>query len=77
MALRVPLVRRLSARVEPMVGVLGTAGLRAGTGAYVGDLLGGVRAGLELETPFGPIRVEEGFAGRGPRQALICVGHWF
>ena len=76
-ALRLPLVRRLSARVEPMVGVLGAGGLRAGTGAYVGDLLGGVRAGLELETPFGPIRVEEGFIGRGPRQALIRVGHWF
>ena len=76
-ALRLPLVRRLIARVEPMVGVLGKGGLRAGTGAYVGDLLGGVRAGLELETPFGPIRVEEGFVGRGPRQALIRVGHWF
>ena len=76
-ALRLPLVRRLSARLEPMVGVLGVGGLRVGTGMYTGDLLGGVRAGLELETPFGPIRVEEGFAGRGPRQALIRVGHWF
>lgn len=75
--LRVPVVRRLHARVEPMVGALGIGGLRGGSGAYTGDLLGGVRAGLELETPFGPIRVEEGFSGRGPRQALIRVGHWF
>jgi hypothetical protein len=71
------LVRRLQVRVEPMVGVLGVGGLRAGPGTYVGDLLGGVRAGLELETPLGPIRVEEGFSGHGPRQALIRVGYWF
>jgi hypothetical protein len=44
---------------------------------FDGDLLGGVRAGVELQTPFGPIRVEEGFAGRGPRQALIRFGYWF
>jgi predicted acylesterase/phospholipase RssA len=75
--LRLPLVRRLQVRVEPMVGVLGVGGLRAGPGTYVGDLLGGVRAGLELETPLGPIRVEEGFSGHGPRQALIRVGYWF
>jgi hypothetical protein len=75
--LRVPMIRRLSARVEPMVGILGVGGLGGGSGVFDGDLLGGVRAGVELQTPFGPIRVEEGFAGRGPRQALIRFGYWF
>lgn len=76
--LRWPLWRRLLARVEPMVGAIGNGtGFLARRGAEDGEVLVGVRVGVELATPVGPIRVEQGFNNLDRREALIRVGYWF
>ncbi len=75
--LRWPLWRQLHARLEPMAGVTGVGDFRRGPGALDGTLLFGVRAGFDLPTPLGPIRVEEGFNNQNRRQALVRVGLWF
>jgi len=75
--LRWPLWRALHARIEPMVGVTGVGEFFGGPGALDGTLLVGVRVGVDLDTPLGPIRVEEGFNNQDRRQALIRVGLWF
>lgn len=74
---RWPLTERLSARIEPMVGATGWQRLLEGPGALDRTILAGARAGVELRTPFGPIRVEEGFNNQRRRQTLIRVGLWF
>lgn len=74
---RWPLWRRLLGRIEPMFGVAGTGDFLSGAGALDGTVLLGARAGVEFETPIGPIRVEQGFNNVNQRQALIRVGHWF
>ena len=75
--LRWPLWRMLAARVEPMVGMTGVGDLFSGPGPLDGVLLVGVRAGVDIGTPFGPIRIEEGFNNQDRRQALIRFGYWF
>ncbi len=75
--LRWPIVRQLHARLEPMAGVTGVGDFLDGPGPLDGTILVGVRAGIDLETPIGPIRIEEGFNNQGRRQALVRVGLWF
>lgn len=75
--LRWPLLRALNARVEPMVGMTGVGDFFGGPGALDGTLLVGARVGVDLDTPIGPIRIEEGFNNQDRRQALIRVGLWF
>jgi predicted acylesterase/phospholipase RssA len=75
--LRWPLWRALHARLEPMVGVTGVGEFFGGPGALDGTLLAGARVGVDLDTPIGPIRIEEGFNNQDRRQALIRVGLWF
>lgn len=69
----------LHARVEFMAGDVsdGYGTLRRVPGTTLGELHGGVRAGIEASTPVGPIRVEEGIANTGQRAILIRVGRWF
>jgi hypothetical protein len=69
----------LHARVELMTGDVsnGYGAMRRVPGTSLGELFGGVRAGLEAATPVGPIRVEEGIANTGQRAILIRVGRWF
>jgi len=74
---RWPLAAQLHARIEPMVGVTGVDDFFSGPGALDGKILVGARVGVDLPTPIGPIRVEEGFNNQGRRQALIRVGLWF
>jgi predicted acylesterase/phospholipase RssA len=69
----------LSVRVEPMAGEIGRGSgvLIPELGTYYGKLYSGVRAGVEADTPLGPIRVEEGFNSGGTRGTLVRVGYWF
>lgn len=70
--------RGVKARVEPMAGIVGSGtGLFERRGALEGVLLVGARAGVEFDSPIGPIRVEHGLNDRDRRQALIRVGYWF
>lgn len=69
--------RRLLGRVEPMVGVTSTGAFFDGPGPLDGKILAGGRIGVEIDTPIGPIRIEQGFNNLDRRQALIRVGHWF
>lgn len=76
--LRWPLWRRVLGRVEPMVGAIGNgSGFLARRGAEDGEVLAGLRVGVELGTPVGPIRIEQGFNNLDRREALIRVGYWF
>jgi NTE family protein len=69
----------LHARVEFMSGEVadGTGALSPLAGSRSGELFGGIRVGVEVATPVGPIRVEEGVANTGQRAILIRVGKWF
>jgi NTE family protein len=75
---RWPVWRRVLGRIEPMAGAIGngTGFLTRRVGAD-GEILLGGRVGLEVDTPVGPIRVEQGFNNLGRREALIRVGTWF
>lgn len=75
---RWPVWRRVSARIEPMAGAVGNgSGFLTRRGAGDGEVLAGVRFGFEVNTPAGPIRLEQGFNNLNRREALIRVGHWF
>jgi hypothetical protein len=41
------------------------------------DWLGGLQAGLGVETPLGPVRAEYGFATNGGSSLLLRIGRWF
>lgn len=70
--------RQVKGRVEPMFGVIGNGhGLFERSGATDGLIMAGVRIGVELDSPVGPLRVEQGFNNQNQRQALIRVGYWF
>lgn len=77
--LRRRLNRVLRLRAEAMAGGVGRGSgfLRQEAGTYYGRIVAGVRAGVEADTPIGPIRAEEGFNTDGLRAALIRVGFWF
>lgn len=75
---RWPLWRQLHGRVEPMVGVIGNGpGLFARRGTTDGVVHAGARIGVELDSPIGPIRFEEGFNNQDRRETLVRVGFWF
>jgi hypothetical protein len=75
---RWPLWRQLKARVEPMAGIVSSGpGLLRRRGATDGLIHAGVRVGVELDSPVGPLRLEQGFNNQNRRQALIRVGYWF
>jgi hypothetical protein len=49
-----------------------------GGGLLEGDeWLGGLRAGIGVETPLGPVRAEYGFATNGRSSLLLRIGRWF
>ena len=69
---------RILGRFEPMIGAIGNGtGFLERRGAPDGEMLAGFRVGLEVGTPIGPIRVEQGFNNLNRRETLIRVGHWF
>ncbi len=68
-----PLAGQLFARIEPM---LGATGGNDGLGPS-GPLRSGVRAGLNLVTGLGPIRVEYGVSTGGRDALLVRLGRWF
>jgi len=75
---RWPLWRQLTGRLEPMAGLISTGpGLLQRRGELEGVILAGLRIGVELASPVGPIRLEQGFNNQNRRQALIRVGYWF
>lgn len=76
LALRWPVHPRVSARVEPMVGRIGVGTLQRGPDPLHGRTQVGARVGIAVETPFGALRVEEGFAAHGRRAAFIRFGTW-
>ncbi len=78
MLFRWPLGRLLNARIEPMAGIVGSApGIFVRRGADQGLVLAGLRVGIDLESPIGPIRVEQGFNNQDRRAALVRFGYWF
>lgn len=77
MLFRWRLWRGLHARVEPMVGLMGTGDWRSDSLHLQGVVLAGARLGVDLDTPLGPIRLEQGFNNVDRRLALIRVGRWF
>jgi NTE family protein len=77
------LVRRrvmgpLALRVEGMAGAVGNGDgfLRRGSG-YDGEWLTGVRGGVEIATPVGPVRFEYGVNDAGRTAGFVRVGTWF
>jgi NTE family protein len=72
------LVRQLKARIEPMAGVVSSGdGFLRRSGTTDGLIFAGIRLGVELDSPVGPLRLEQGFNNQNRRQALIRVGYWF
>jgi hypothetical protein len=76
---KLPVNPTIKLRLEAMAGAVGT-----GYGVLVpvdstryGMANVGVRAGVEVDTPLGPIRVEAGINGQWRRAMLIRVGYWF
>ncbi|MGH7518363.1 MAG: patatin-like phospholipase family protein [Gemmatimonadales bacterium] len=67
--------------VTPRIGL--RVELAAGRSADDGELLagngwiGGARAGLSMETPIGPVRVEYGYNSDDRGALLVRVGRWF
>ena len=79
MQLRRRVAPQLRFVVEGMAGVVGRGNgfLAREDSSYFGKIYGGVRAGLEANTPIGPIRVQEGVNNAGTRSLLFRVGYWF
>jgi NTE family protein len=68
-----PLKGQLMLRVEPMLGASG-----GGEGAFPdGDVISGIRMGLNLSTGLGPIRVEYGLSEGRRDGLLVRLGRWF
>ena len=68
-----PVVGRLRFSVEPV------AGLSSGNGAFLpeGRVKWGIRAGLGITTPLGPVRAEYGITEAGRDAVLVRIGRWF
>jgi len=73
-----PLAGPVAVRIEGMVGAVGSGPgfLRRGA-SYDGEWLEGVRGGLEIRTPLGPVRLEEGVNSRGDWAGFVRTGTWF
>jgi len=65
-------------RLEAMTGAIGSGDgfLRRGP-SYAGEWLVGLRGGVEVDTPIGPVRFEEGVNNTGRTAGLVRVGTWF
>ena len=68
-----PLKGQLLLRIEPMAGASG------GDSGILpeGELITGIRVGLNLPTGLGPIRVEYGVSEGGRDGLLVRIGRWF
>lgn len=73
-----PIIGPVAVRLEGMAGAVGSGDgfLEPGTG-YNGEWLEGVRGGLEIRTPLGPVRLEEGVNSNGDWEGFVRVGSWF
>jgi predicted acylesterase/phospholipase RssA len=73
-----PVVGPVTVRVEGMAGAVssGDGFLERGSG-YDGEWLEGVRGGVEVRTPIGPVRLEEGVDSKGDWEGFVRVGTWF
>ena len=73
-----PVVGPVTVRVEGMAGAVssGDGFLERGPG-YDGEWLEGVRGGVEVRTPIGPVRLEEGVDSKGDWEGFVRVGTWF
>jgi hypothetical protein len=78
LAFQHPIVGPIAARLEGMAGAVGSGDgfLERGSG-YNGEWLEGVRGGLEIRTPLGPVRIEEGVNSNGDWEGFVRVGTWF
>jgi NTE family protein len=74
-----PLIGPVALRAEGMVGAVGSGPgfLRRGGTSYDGEWLEGIRAGVEIRTPLGPVRLEEGVNSRGDWEGFVRTGTWF
>jgi predicted acylesterase/phospholipase RssA len=73
-----PVAGPVAVRVEGMVGAVGSgAGFLRRGASYDGEWLEGVRGGLEIQTPIGPVRLEEGVNSRGDWSGFVRTGTWF
>ena len=64
----------------PLLARLELAGGRTSSGGPFLDSSGwvaGIRGGVGVETPFGPVRIEYGFATRGREALFVRLGRWF
>ena len=70
---------QLQLTAEGMAGAMGMGSglLQQRDSTDFGKLYVGARIGLEVATPIGPIRVEQGFNNTGKRALLVRVGYWF
>jgi hypothetical protein len=77
-ALKHPIAGPVALRLDAMAGAVGSGDgfLRRGSG-YDGEWLEGVRGGLEIRTPIGPVRLEEGINSKGDWEGFVRVGTWF
>ena len=65
-------------RAEAMVGAVGSGpDFLSRGGVYDGEWLEGIRGGVEIRTPLGPIRLEEGVNSRGDWSGFVRTGTWF
>jgi hypothetical protein len=76
--LRHPIAGPVAFRVEGMTGAVGSGDgfLRRGPGTD-GEWLTGIRGGLEIDTPIGPVRFEYGTNSAGLSKGFVRVGTWF
>jgi len=68
-----PIKGPLLARVELAAGRSSTGGAFFNSTGW----LAGIRGGVGAETPFGPVRIEYGFATRGREALFVRLGRWF
>jgi hypothetical protein len=73
-----PVIGPLAVRGEVMAGAVGsgTGFLRRGA-SYDGEWLEGVRAGVQIRTPLGLVRLEEGVNSAGDWSGFVRTGTWF
>lgn len=73
-----PVAGPVAVRIEGMVGAVGSgAGFLRRGASYDGEWLEGVRGGLQIRTPIGPVRLEEGVNSRGDWSGFVRTGTWF
>jgi NTE family protein len=71
--LATPIKGPLLARLELAGGRTSSGGPFLNSSGWVA----GIRGGVGVETPFGPVRIEYGFATRGREALFVRLGRWF